>query len=139
MAAPTETPVLDTVAAMTLDSIERCALASTSRTSTRPPPQGATSAQVQNVLVAIAPMVGTARVASAAGHLGKVLGFAIAVTENGNGFSAPKSHAGSSSAVLDDAALTDRARPSLRVAHRAIGARACSVLSPRSSRRQTPG
>ena len=37
--------------------------------------------QVQDVLVAIAPVVGTARIMAAAGHITKALGFAVAVAE----------------------------------------------------------
>ena len=40
-----------------------------------------TSAQLQDVLVAIAPIVGTARVMSAAGHIAEALGIAIAVAD----------------------------------------------------------
>ena len=104
MAASTDTPVLDTIAAMTLDSIERCGLAPDTMMIARiaalvamdAPPvsylahldpaisSGVTSDQVQDVLVAIAPIVGTPRIASAAGHIAKALGFAIAVSENGS-------------------------------------------------------
>ncbi len=42
---------------------------------------GVTERDVQDVLVAIAPVVGTARVVSAAGNLTRALGFAIAVAE----------------------------------------------------------
>lgn len=44
---------------------------------------GVTEQDVQDVLVAIAPAVGTARVVSAAGNLARALGFAIAVAEEG--------------------------------------------------------
>lgn len=104
MAATTDTPVLDTLAAMTLDSIERCGLAPDTMVIARiaalvavdAPPvsylahldpavvSGVTSDQVQDVLVAIAPIVGSARVASAASHIGKALGFAIAVSDMDN-------------------------------------------------------
>lgn len=103
MATSSDTPVLDTLAAMTLDSIERCGLPSDTLILTRiaalvamdaPPASylahlkpsaeaNVTVSQVQDVLVAIAPVVGTARVMSAAGHISKALGFAIAVTEAG--------------------------------------------------------
>jgi alkylhydroperoxidase/carboxymuconolactone decarboxylase family protein YurZ len=42
---------------------------------------GVTSAQLQDVLVAIAPIVGTARVMTAAGNITAALGIAIAVAE----------------------------------------------------------
>lgn len=101
MATASETPVLDTLAAMTLDSIERCGLPPDTLILTRiaalvavdAPPVSylahlepaaenhVTPAQVQDVLVAIAPVVGTARVMSAATHISEALGFAIAVTD----------------------------------------------------------
>ncbi|MGW6922996.1 carboxymuconolactone decarboxylase, partial [Streptomyces sp. NPDC054950] len=40
-----------------------------------------TAAQLQDVLVAIAPIVGTARVMTAAGNLAAALGIAIAVAD----------------------------------------------------------
>jgi alkylhydroperoxidase/carboxymuconolactone decarboxylase family protein YurZ len=43
---------------------------------------GINEQDVQDVLVAIAPVVGTARVVSAAGNLTRALGFAIAVAED---------------------------------------------------------
>ncbi|WP_329299633.1 carboxymuconolactone decarboxylase [Streptomyces sp. NBC_00659] len=101
MATASETPVLDTLAAMTVDSIERCGLAPDMLLLTRiaalaasdAPPisymahigpameTGITSAQLQDVLVAIAPIVGTARVMTAAGNITAALGIAIAVAE----------------------------------------------------------
>jgi len=42
---------------------------------------GITAEDVQDVLVAIAPIVGTARVTTAAGNITRALGFAIAVAE----------------------------------------------------------
>ena len=42
---------------------------------------GISERDVQDVLVAIAPLVGTARVVSAAGNIARALGFAIAVAE----------------------------------------------------------
>lgn len=42
---------------------------------------GLSERDVQDVLVAIAPLVGTARVVSAAGNIARALGFAIAVAE----------------------------------------------------------
>jgi alkylhydroperoxidase/carboxymuconolactone decarboxylase family protein YurZ len=97
----TPTPVLDTLAAMTVESLQRCgldertlvltriaALAATDAPAisyaahVRPSMQaGLTAEQLQDVLVAIAPVVGTARVMAAAGNITQALGFAIAVVE----------------------------------------------------------
>ena len=101
MATASDTPVLDTLAAMTVDSIERCGLAPDTFMLTRiaalaasdAPPisyvanidpalqAGLTAEQLQDVLVAIAPIVGTARVMTAAGNITKALGIAIAVAD----------------------------------------------------------
>lgn len=101
MAKTSGAPVLDTLAAMTVDSIERCGLDDRTLILTRIAALAAmdapavsylahidpaikanlTSEQVQDVLVAIAPVVGTARVMSASGRIAKALGFAIAVAE----------------------------------------------------------
>ncbi|MFE2432597.1 carboxymuconolactone decarboxylase family protein [Streptomyces sp. NPDC059373] len=101
MTASSETPVLDTLTAMTLDSIERCGLPADTLILTRiaalaamdAPPMSylahvdpaikanLTPTQVQDVLVAIAPIVGTARAMSAASHITEALGFAVAVAE----------------------------------------------------------
>lgn len=101
MTTTSETPVLDTLAAMTMDSVERCGMSPDMLILTRiaalaavdaptasylahidPAVQaGLTSEQLQDVLVAIAPIVGTARVMSAAGHLAEALGITIAVAE----------------------------------------------------------
>ncbi|MFC4606863.1 carboxymuconolactone decarboxylase family protein [Streptomyces maoxianensis] len=101
MATASETPVLDTLAAMTVDSVERCGLAPDTFMLTRiaalaasdAPPisyvanidpalqTGLTADQLQDVLVAIAPIVGTARVMTAAGNITKALGVAIAVAD----------------------------------------------------------
>ncbi|MET9886437.1 carboxymuconolactone decarboxylase family protein [Streptomyces sp. NPDC006430] len=101
MTTASETPVLDTLAAMTGDSLERCGLAPDMLLLTRiaalaasdAPPisyaahidpsirAGVTSEQLQDVLVAIAPIVGTARVMTAAGNIARALGIAIAVAE----------------------------------------------------------
>jgi alkylhydroperoxidase/carboxymuconolactone decarboxylase family protein YurZ len=101
-ASMSDTPVLDTLAAMTLDSIERCGLAPDILIMTRiaalaatdaPAASylahlspaldvGVTEAQIQDVLIAIAPIVGTARIMSAAGHIREALGFAITVAES---------------------------------------------------------
>jgi alkylhydroperoxidase/carboxymuconolactone decarboxylase family protein YurZ len=105
MTTSSDTPVLDTLAAMTLDSIERCGLSPDMLILTRiaalvsidaPPVSylahidpavkaNLTASQVQDVLVAIAPIVGTARVMSAAAHITEALGFAIAVAEDETG------------------------------------------------------
>ncbi|MEZ0093872.1 carboxymuconolactone decarboxylase family protein [Streptacidiphilus sp. EB129] len=99
MTTSSETPVLDTLAAMTLDSIERCGLPEDDLILTRiaalvamdasemsyvahlgaAAASGLTASQVQDVLVAVAPIVGTARVMSAATRMTEALGFAIAV------------------------------------------------------------
>lgn len=101
MSTTSETPVLDTLAAMTVDSIERCGLPQDTLILTRiaalaasdAPPisylahiepalrSGLTSEQLQDVLVAIAPIVGTARVMTAAGNIAEALGIAIAVAD----------------------------------------------------------
>ncbi|MFF4826356.1 carboxymuconolactone decarboxylase family protein [Streptomyces sp. NPDC001312] len=95
-------PVLDTLAAMTIDSIERCGMDNRTLILTRIAALAAMDApavsylahvdpavkanltveQVQDVLVAIAPVVGTARVMAAAGHITEALGFAIAVADS---------------------------------------------------------
>ncbi|WP_354644260.1 carboxymuconolactone decarboxylase [Kitasatospora camelliae] len=101
MSTTSETPVLDTLAAMTLDSIERCGMAEDMLILTRIAALVAmdapaisylahmgpaieanvTADQLQDVLVAIAPIVGTARVMAAAGHITEALGIAIAVAD----------------------------------------------------------
>ncbi|MFC8450670.1 carboxymuconolactone decarboxylase family protein [Kitasatospora sp. NPDC057223] len=105
MTTSSETPVLDTLAAMTLDSVERCGMPTDTLILTRiaalvavdAPPMsylahigpamesGLTVDQLQDVLVAIAPIVGTARVMSAAAHITEALGFAIAVADTDAG------------------------------------------------------
>ncbi|MGA5322619.1 carboxymuconolactone decarboxylase family protein [Streptomyces seoulensis] len=101
MSTASDTPVLDTLAAMTVDSIERCGLPPNALVLTRiaalaasdAPPisyaahidpaldSGVTAEELQDVLVAIAPIVGTARVMTAAANIAKALGIAIAVTD----------------------------------------------------------
>ena len=96
-----ETPVLDTIAAMTLESIERCGLdadalllfriAALAAMDAKPASYllhvgpaveaGVTIEQVQDVLVAVAPIVGTARTLSASVAITEALGLAIAVIE----------------------------------------------------------
>ncbi|MFI0785680.1 carboxymuconolactone decarboxylase family protein [Streptomyces lydicus] len=102
MATASDAPVLDTIAAMTIDSIERCGMDDHTLILTRiaalvamdapavsylahvDPAMKArmTIEQVQDVLVAIAPVVGTARVMSAAGHIAEAFGFAIALADS---------------------------------------------------------
>jgi len=101
MAAAPETPVLDTIAAMTIDSIERCHMDQRSLILTRIAALVAMDApaisylahidpavkaeftveQLQDLLVAIAPVVGTARVMSAAGHIAQAFGVALALAD----------------------------------------------------------
>ncbi|AZS86689.1 carboxymuconolactone decarboxylase [Streptomyces griseoviridis] len=101
MTTASDTPVLDTLTAMAVDSVERCGLSpdmlllarvAALAASDAPPisyaahidpalETGVTADQVQDVLVAIAPVVGTARVMTAAGNIAKALGIAIAVTD----------------------------------------------------------
>ena len=98
---PDDTPVLDTIADMTAVSISRCGLdadelilvrlAALAAVDARPVSYlahvgasidaGVTLEQVQDVLVAVAPIIGTARVMAAAEHIAEALGFAIAVAE----------------------------------------------------------
>ena len=95
------TPVLDTLAVMTAASIEECDLAPRELMLVRiaalaavdaPPASyllnagtagdlGVTLEDVQGILVAVAPVVGSARVMSAAANIARALGLAIAVLE----------------------------------------------------------
>jgi hypothetical protein len=97
----TDTPVLDLLASMTADSLERTTLDAQSVMVARiaalvacdaPPVSylvnlgvagdaGVDSETVQGILLAIAPIVGTAKVASAAGKMVRALGLAIAVAD----------------------------------------------------------
>lgn len=101
MATTSGSPVLDTLAAMTLDSVERCGMDERTLLLTRISALVAmdapaisylahagaaaqaelTAEEVQDVLIAIAPVVGTARVMSASGHIAEAFGFAIAMAE----------------------------------------------------------
>ncbi|KJY44189.1 MULTISPECIES: hypothetical protein [unclassified Streptomyces] len=101
MATRSDAPVLDTLAAMTVDSIEHCNMDEKTLIITRIAALVAMDApaisylahinpavkaeftveQLQDVLVAIAPVVGTARVMSAAGHIAQAFGVAIALAE----------------------------------------------------------
>ena len=94
---PTETPVLDLVSKMTTDSIDASSLDAATLTLVRiaaliavdaPPASyllnlgaaaeiGIGEYEVQGVLAAVAPIVGTPRVASAATNIVKALGFAL--------------------------------------------------------------
>ena len=96
-----DTPLLDTLAEMTAASLENCSLEPRELMLARiaalaavdAPPlsylvnagtavdAGVTLTDVQGVLVAIAPIVGTARTVSAAGNVARALGFAIAAVE----------------------------------------------------------
>jgi alkylhydroperoxidase/carboxymuconolactone decarboxylase family protein YurZ len=96
-----ETPVLDTLVEINSASVEHSHLVPRELMLTRiaalaavdAPPvsylanlgaaadSGLTQQDVQDVLVTIAPVVGTAKVVSAAGNLTRALGFAIAVAE----------------------------------------------------------
>ena len=99
--AATERPVLDLLATMTAASVERSELDPRSLLLVRlaalaavdaPPVSyltnlavasdvGVDATDVEQVLIGIAPVVGTARVASAGGKIARALGFAIAVAE----------------------------------------------------------
>lgn len=100
-ASTRETPVLDTIATMTAASIERSDLAVDELLLVRIAALAAVGAprisylahvgpsieagvtldRVQDVLVAVAPIVGTARVMQAAAHITDALGMAIAIAE----------------------------------------------------------
>jgi 4-carboxymuconolactone decarboxylase len=99
--APAETPVLDLLATMTAASVEQSELDPRSLMLVRlaalaavdaPPVSylmnlavagdvGVGAKDVEQVLIGIAPVVGTARVASAGGKIARALGIAIAVAE----------------------------------------------------------
>jgi alkylhydroperoxidase/carboxymuconolactone decarboxylase family protein YurZ len=96
-----DTPVLDTLADMTAASVGRSTLDEktlmlvrlAALASVDAPPvsylvnigaaadSGIEAGDVQQVLIGIAPVVGTARVASAAGNIARALGFAIAAAD----------------------------------------------------------
>jgi hypothetical protein len=100
-AVPSETPVLDTLAAMTAESVARCELDANSLLAARiaalaavdAPPgsylmhlQPAVDAdvtieQVQNILVAVAPIIGTPRTVDAAANIMQALGIAVAALD----------------------------------------------------------
>lgn len=99
--ATARTPVLDTIGAMTVASIERCnldneelmlvRLAALAAVNARPlsylahlgaaVDSGVTVERMQDVLVAVAPIIGTPRVTSAAVAVTEALGLAIIVAE----------------------------------------------------------
>lgn len=101
MSAQIENPVLETIGAITAASLERSDLpaeallmiriAALAAVDARPVSylahvgpsleSGVTVEDVQNVLVAVAPIIGTARTMSAALNIAEALGFAIAVLE----------------------------------------------------------
>ena len=101
MPAQSENPVLETIAAITAASLERSELspealvmirlAALAAVDARPisylahvgpsMESGVTLEDVQNVLVAVAPIIGTARTMSAAVNITEALGFAIDVME----------------------------------------------------------
>jgi hypothetical protein len=96
-----ETPVLDTLTEMTVASADRSYLGTREMMLARlsaliavdaPPASylanagaaadtGITAEDLQGIMIAIAPVVGTAKVISAGGNLFKALGFAIAVAD----------------------------------------------------------
>ena len=96
-----DTPVLDTLADMTAASVEHNSLAPRELMLARiaaliavdaPPASylanagaaedtGVTADDLQGVMIAVAPVVGTARVVSAGGNILRALGFAIAVAD----------------------------------------------------------
>jgi hypothetical protein len=98
---PENTPLLDTLAAMTAVSLEQCELDPRELMLVRlaalaavgaPPASylanagtasdvGVTLDDVQGVLIAVAPIVGTARSVTAAGNIARAFGFAIAAIE----------------------------------------------------------
>jgi alkylhydroperoxidase/carboxymuconolactone decarboxylase family protein YurZ len=103
----TGTPVLDTLADINLASIEHTNLAPRELMLARiaalvavdaPPASylanlgsasdvGLTEEDVADILIAVAPLVGTAKVVAASGNMMRALGFAIAVAEQGEGIS----------------------------------------------------
>ena len=96
-----ESPVLDTLAAMTTASVDRNSLSPREYMLARlaaliamdAPPlsyvanaaaieeSGITAEEIQGVMIAVAPVVGAPRVMSAGGHILRALGIAVAVAE----------------------------------------------------------
>jgi alkylhydroperoxidase/carboxymuconolactone decarboxylase family protein YurZ len=99
--ASSETPVLDTLAAITAESIARCGLDANSLLAVRiaalaavdaPPGSylmhvgpamdaGVTIEQIQNILIAVAPIIGTPRTVSAAANITQALGIVVVALE----------------------------------------------------------
>ena len=99
--ASSETLVLDTLAAMTAQSIARCRLDANSLLAVRiaalaavdaPPASylmhvgpamdaGVTIEQIQNILIAVAPIIGTPRTVSAAANITEALGIIVVALE----------------------------------------------------------
>jgi len=99
--ASSETPVLDTLAAMTAESVERCTLDPNSLLAVRIAALAAVDApaasylmhvgpamdagftvdQIQNILIGIAPVIGTPRTLAAALKITEALGIAIVALE----------------------------------------------------------
>jgi hypothetical protein len=100
-AASSDTPVLDTLAAMTAESLARCNLDANSLLAARiaalaavgapaasylmhlgpAADAGVTIEQVQGILVGVAPVIGTPRTVEAAANIGTALGVAVTVLE----------------------------------------------------------
>ena len=98
---PSETPVLDTLSAMTAESVARCGLDANSLLAVRiaalvavdapaasylmhvgpAMDAGVTVEQIQDILIAVAPIVGTPRTAAAALNITKALGVVIVALE----------------------------------------------------------
>ena len=101
-AVPSDSPVLDTLAAMTAESVARSGLDANSLVAARiaalaavgaPPASyllhvgaatdaGVTVEQVQDILVAVAPIVGTARTLTAAANITEALAIVIVALED---------------------------------------------------------
>ena len=99
--ASSETPVLDTLAAMTAESISRCGLDANSLVTARlaalvavdapaasylmhfgaAVDAGVTAEQVQDILIAVAPIVGTPRTMSAAANITDALDVVVVAAE----------------------------------------------------------
>jgi alkylhydroperoxidase/carboxymuconolactone decarboxylase family protein YurZ len=100
-ATSSDNPVLDTLTAMTAESLARCGLDSNSLVAARiaalaavdapatsyfmhvgpAMDAGVTVEQIQNILVAVAPVIGAPRTASAAMKISEALGIVIAEVE----------------------------------------------------------
>jgi alkylhydroperoxidase/carboxymuconolactone decarboxylase family protein YurZ len=98
---PSENPVLDTLAAMTAESLARCGLDQNSLLAVRiaalaavdapaasylmhvgpAMDAGITVEQVQNILIAVAPIIGVPRTASAAARITDALGIVVTAVE----------------------------------------------------------